>query len=302
GLGLGILAGNVPALAVQVALPALAVGRPVLLKSSRREPLLAAALVHLLTRARPELATAVAAATWPGGDSSLEEELLATARTVVAYGGRAALSDLGRRHDELVGRGPMVSLAVVGRDAAIAPTAAGLARDVALFEQRGCLSVVAVWVEGGNDASEAEAADAMADAVAGELCSLADRWPPPRRDAATLAAVQQMRRDAELRGARVLPLEVAVGSVVSESDPHYRPVPEARFVRVHPTGALERLPPTLSPLAGHVQGVALAGERAWSLAEDLERLGVRRLARPGELQRPDALWANGERHLIEELV
>lgn len=306
GLVLAVLAGNVPGLAVQVALPALAVRRPLLLKSSRREPLLSAALVDLVAAARPELADALAAATWPGGETALEKELLATARTVVAFGGRAALDDLGRRHAELVGRGPMFSVAIVGRDAELAPTAAALAEQIALFEQRGCLSVVAVWVEdpsaAASDGPSVGRASEMAGALADALRQLADRWPPPERDAATLAAIQQMRRDAELRGARVLPLDLAAGSVVLEPEVAYRPVPEARAVRIHAVDSLERLPAILEPLAGRIQGVALAGQRARALGDALRSLGVRRLVPPGELQRPDALWANGERHLIEELI
>ena len=57
-----ILAGNLPALAVQPLLPALALRRPVLLKSPSAEPLFAPAFLEALTRREPRLAGAVAAA------------------------------------------------------------------------------------------------------------------------------------------------------------------------------------------------------------------------------------------------
>ena len=94
---LAVLASNLPALAVQPLLPALALRRPVLLKSPSSEPLFAPAFLAALTRREPRLAGAVAAATWPGGDAELEAPLLAAAGAVVAYGGAEALADLARR-------------------------------------------------------------------------------------------------------------------------------------------------------------------------------------------------------------
>src|ERR1700724_669400 len=173
-----VLASNLPALAVQPLLPALALRRPVLLKSPSSEPLFAPAFPAALTRRGPRLAGAVGAATWPGGDAELEAPLLAAAGAVVAYGGAEALADLARRAPgkRFVGYGPKMSLAAVelGSGAA-APEAlaADLARDVALFDQRGCLSVVAVYVAGGLDA-----AARLAGHLEAALAGLAALWPP----------------------------------------------------------------------------------------------------------------------------
>src|SRR6185295_13814049 len=71
------LASNLPALAVQPLLPALALRRPVLLKSPSAEPLFAPAFLEALVRREPRLAGAVAAAAWPGGEEELEAPVLA---------------------------------------------------------------------------------------------------------------------------------------------------------------------------------------------------------------------------------
>src|SRR3954451_5778506 len=91
---LAVLASNLPGLAVQPLLPALAVGRPVLLKSPSAEPLFAPAFLAALARREPRLGAAVAAATWAGGDEGREAPLLAGVGTVLAYGHRGALDDL----------------------------------------------------------------------------------------------------------------------------------------------------------------------------------------------------------------
>lgn len=330
-----VLASNLPALAVQALLPALAAGRPVLLKSPAAEPLFAPALLAALARREPRLGLATAAVTWRGGDAALEAPLLAAAGRVVAYGGAATLADLERRAPgKLVGFGPKTSLAVVApldglgpADSAaiadlagpagladmaglggLAAVAAGVARDVALFDQRGCLSVAAVYVAG-----DLHEATRFAELLEAELARLALLWPPGQAvgdgggagaaaAAAELAAVQQVRLEAELRGLRRSALAPLAGTVLVEPEPEMRPSPGWRTVRVHPLADLDRLPGILAPWRGRLQGAALAGAAAWELAPRLAGLGVSRCAAPGALQAAGAAWNNGGVDLLQELA
>jgi hypothetical protein len=284
---LAVLASNLPGLAVQPLLPALLARRPVLLKSPSAEPLFAPAFLAALARREPRLAGALAAATWPGGDVSLEAPVLAGVGTVLAYGEAAALEDLERRAPgKVVGYGPKTSLAIVDGSADLRETAEGLARDVALFDQRGCLSVVAVYTAG--DAEE------LAERLAGELLDLARRWPPgPAATPQVSAAVQHIRFEAEMRGLRQFALSLREGTVIVDPKLDFRPSPGLRTVRVHPLEDLSRLPWLLTPWRGRLQGAALAGEGAWALEPRLAELGISRLGAPGELQSPDATWHNG---------
>ena len=286
-----VLAANLPALAVQPLLPALALRRPVLLKSPSAEPLFAPAFLAALARREPRLAGALAAAAWQGGDTRLEEPVLAAAGTVLAYGDAPALADLERRAPgKVVGYGPKTSLAVLGK----AAVAGDLAQDIALFDQRGCLSVAAVYAAGD--------AETLAAGLETALAELARRWPPGPADPAAQAAVQQIRLEAEMRGLRRPTLPLAAGTVLLDPDPAFRPTPGLRTVRVHPLADLERLPGLLAPWRGRLQGAALAGEDAWGLAPELEELGISRCARPGDLQSPDARWHNGGIDPLEALA
>lgn len=292
-----VLASNLPGLAVQPLLALLALRRPVLLKSPSAEPLFAPAFVAALAAREPALAGALAAATWPGGDRALEAPVLAGVERVIAYGERESLEDLERRAPgKLVAYGPKTSLAVIAKDAVSADVATGLAEDVALFDQRGCLSVAAVYTDG--DAA------ALARHLAAALAELAERWPPGPPAAAELAAVQQARLEAELRGSEIVRVgaALAAGTVIVEADPDFRPSPGLRTVRVHRVGELASLPELLSPWRGLLQSAALAGDAAWALAASLEELGISRCAAPGELQSPDALWHNGGVHPLEVLI
>ncbi|HZF08820.1 MAG TPA: acyl-CoA reductase [Thermoanaerobaculia bacterium] len=291
---LAILAANLPALAVQPLLPALALGRPVFLKSPSAEPLFAPAFLAALVRREPRLGAALAAATWPGGDAELEAPVLAAVETILAYGGDEALDDLERRAGRpatLVRYGPKTSLAVVGREADPAEIAPGLARDVALFDQRGCLSIVAVYLEG-----TAKEARELAARLGEELTGLARRWPPGPPEPGAAAAVQQLRRTAVMRGFLTTPFAapIAAGTVLVEPHPTFQISPGLRTVRVHPLRDLAGLPDLLAPWRGRLQGAAITGVAETSeLLNALTALGVSRIAAPGDLQSPDASWHNG---------
>lgn len=285
---LAILASNLPALAVQPLWPALALRRPILLKSPSAEPLFVPAFLAALVRREPRLEPAVAAASWTGGDERLEAPALASADTVIAYGDEPALADLRRRAPgKLVEYGPKTSLAVVSD----ADAAEDLARDVALFDQRGCLSVAAIYTTCDPEALAIRLEDA-----------LSHLWPPGPADPASLSVVQQMRLEAEMRGLRRPRLPIAVGTVLVEPQPAFRPSPGLRTVRIHPVTDFSRLPDVLAPWRGRLQGAALAGEDAWRLAPALAGLGISRCAAPGELQSPDVTWHNGGIHPLRALV
>lgn len=289
GSVLVVLASNLPGLAVQPLWPVLALRRPVLLKSPSAEPFFAPAFLDALTRREPRLKEAVAAATWRGGEEEFEAVILKRVTTVIAYGDEPALADLERRAPgKVVGYGPKTSLAVVGNDPE------GLARDVALFDQRGCLSVAAVYTSGNPEE--------LARRLAEDLAELSRRWPPGPADPAALAAVQQARLEAEMRGLWAADLPILSGTVLVDPDPAFRPSPGLRTVRVHPVADLDRLPAILSPWRGKLQGAALAGEDAWRLAPALAELGISRCAVPGELQSPDVTWHNGGIHPLYALV
>ncbi len=289
-----VLASNLPALAVQPLLPALALRRPTILKSPSSEPLFAPALVAALARREPALGRAVAAVTWPGGEAEIEAGVLAAAGRVLAYGERETVEDLERRAGgKVVAFGPKTSLAAISADAPPDAVAAGLSRDVALFDQRGCLSIQSVFTDGD--------ARALADALAAELERLAGELPPGPFLPAEAAGVQQLRAEADLRGLYRPPLAFEAGTVVVEPLPEFRPSPGMRSVRIQPLDDLERLPEILLAWEGQLQGAALAGAAAEALRPRLEALGLSRLVPPGELQSPDALWHNGGVHPLEAL-
>jgi len=282
-----VLASNVPGLAVQSLLPALLAGRPLLLRSSRREPLFAPALVDALVAREPALADAFAAVSWPSADDRLTAAAFDGTRRLLAYGDDAALGSLAARFGErIVTLGPRASVGLLAGDADLLSAGRAFARDIALLDQRGCLSVQAVYVVG--DARE------LAAALAFGLALEHRRLPPGPAEPAIAARVQQLRGEAALSGRLIDDLPTVAGTVVIADGLDFEPVPGLRTVRVHRVGALEDALAALDAWRGRLQGAALAGEEAVARGDEIAgRLELARVAAAGALQHAEAGWASG---------
>jgi hypothetical protein len=288
GLDVVILPGNLPALFLQQLARSLAARRSVLLKPSANDCGLAEAFVADLTERLPALTSRVSCRRWKGGDRGVEEAIFAVADRVIAYGDSPALTDLVRRTaKKLVRHGPKTSLAIstTGPSPALADA---VARDVSLFDQRGCLSA-SVFLAPATDI----------EAWGGELREALGRaaivLPPGAPDPTESLAVHQGRAEAAMRGARVLSLDgVAQGAVILERAGMPRPLPLLRTLQVLPLD--DRSPSTFTASRGSWQGLALVGEVSSQLrSEWLAATGVSRVAPAGQLQEADATWDDGER-------
>lgn len=270
-----LLAGSIPMPSILSLLAPLVVGSPVLAKCASRDPVTPGVVARSLRETDPELGACLEVVDFRGDDAE-RVAALCEADVVVATGSDETVARVrGRR---VLRHGHGLSVAAVGPDAC---PAAELALDVALWDQLGCLSPVAVY---------ARDADAVAEALAEALEVVERRLPrgsvAPR--AATLAVNE--RDAAELRGARV---RTGAGwTVVREADAAPRPAPLHRFVRVHPADAVEDLLAALAPMGPHLAGVALAGFGAETkrAVEGVVGLGASWVCPPGRLQTPPLAW------------
>jgi len=276
-----VLASNVPALAVHAIALACLAGAAVLVKSGRADRVSGPAFRRALEAEDAELAATVVATSWTGGDVETERALLAHADVVVATGGDATVAAIAQRlGSRVVTHGERTSVAVVGRDASRNADAVthAVARDVALHDQRGCLSPIAVYVAGD--------VHAVASQLAAALETVGDELPPGPLEPAERAAHRTAVAEAEWAGATVLP-GVHGTVLVDAASQQLRPSPGRRTVWVLPLSSLEEALP-----AGRIECVGLAGVAPDAGA--LRRLGVSRVCAPGHMQRPPLAWPRGQ--------
>lgn len=288
-----LLAGALPTPTLLALIAPLALRSPVLAKTSQHDPVTARILARAIAATDPDLAEALEIVSFPGADAGRMQALL-DADCVVATGSDETIASLAGRVTpprRFVGYGHRVSAALLGRAALIGPglaeAARGLALDVALWDQLGCLSPVSVFVEGD--------AHAAAEAIASELAALATLLPRGHVPREAAVAFAHARGEAEMRAAAGQDVTLygdARWAVVRETDARPRPCPLHRFLRVHPVSGERALLEALRPLAPHLAGVAVAGfgSATAGLVAALAALGASRICAPGRLQAPPLAW------------
>jgi len=306
-----LLAGSIPMPTLLALIAPLALRSPVLAKCASRDPVTAPLVAQSIAETDALLGACIDVVDVPGSDAACTQALLA-ADCVMATGSDETIAAVAARVSpprRLVARGHKLSVAALGPAAtqgdALAAAAEALALDVALWDQQGCLSPIAIYVCG----DDAEAPDRVAAALAAALEAAEQRWPRGRVDASDAARFEHERAEAELRQASGR--RVAVWSdprkrfaVVREQDAAPRPAPLHRFVRVLPVHDADALLRAVLPLSKHLAAVAIAGFAAdpAGLASALLRRGASRTCAPGELQAPPLDWRNEGRGVLQPLA
>jgi hypothetical protein len=312
-LSFHVFSGNVPGVPVTSLIRTLLLKSPSLGKAASGEPLLAALFARALQEEDPQLGSALAVAYWAGGNPDLEEVALAGAEAVIAYGSDAAVESLRARTPagaRFLAYGHRLSLAVISRELTGgelgARTAAEAAEAVGTFDQQGCVSPHAIYVESGGGRSPAAWAALLAEA----LEALERRLPRGTVSPGESSAIRQLRARAEFAqisgdGTELHASERGTGwTVIHEPDPSFRASCLNRTVRVLPVDDLSQVPPLLADLASHLQtiGYAVPRGRMEPLAREFAAVGVSRLAPLRRMPWPPPEWHHDGRPPLRELV
>ena len=326
-LALHVGAGSVPGVTATSLIRSLLVKSPALVKPGRGDRVLPMLFARGLREADPEVGRGVAVEYWSGGEGgALEEEALERAGLVVAYGGNETIRALRARLPSttpLVAYHHRVSVGAIGRGMLGADGAPGgdagdsgdeaparrLAREAALavatFDQRGCVSPHAIWVEEGGETSPAE----WAGLLARELETVAADLPSGPPEPEVVSSVQQLRGAAEMRAAagkgdRVFGGSRGAWTVLYEEDPVFLPSCLGRTVRVKPLERLEDLTKHLAPFGSVLQTVALEAEsgRRVRLAGLLARVGATRVTTFRRQPWPPPWWRHDGKGPLEALI
>jgi hypothetical protein len=297
-----VLAGAIPLPTFVAIIAPLALRTPVLVKPSLHDPVSAALFARSLVERDPLLGACVEIATFHRDDvESLAalceaECVVATgsddAVAAVAHSFASAAASAGASPRRFTAYGHRSSLAMLGPDvthgATLANAAAALARDVALWDQLGCLSPLEVHVV----SAERNAAPRVAEALAEALAEAELRWPRGRIEASASAAIARERAEAEMRDAAVFASRGTEWSVISEANAERRDAPLHRFVRVQPSTSIDACLAALQPQRAQLAAVALAGfgSATAELGAALAELGASRICAPGTLQSPPLRW------------
>ena len=293
--------GTVPGVTATALIRALLVGSPTLVKPGAGDRALPELWARGISEVDPELGSAAAVRYWPGADDpELLRAALEEADAVVVYGSdrtvraiREALSEETR----LIAYPHRIGLAAIGRDLLDSERARRLAHELAMavatFDQRGCVSPHAVYVEEGGETTPEE----FAELVAEGLSALHGEYPPGEPDEDEAAQAGQWRGAQEMRAAadprvRYLSRSGEDWAVVYDPGAGFAPSCLRRSLWVRSLEDLDRLPDRLRPAGRFLQTLGLETERTdrATLERALRETGVTRICPVAEIPWPRAWW------------
>jgi acyl-CoA reductase-like NAD-dependent aldehyde dehydrogenase len=265
-----VLAGNVFSASARPMFLPLLCGSAVLAKASSIDDVLPRHLQRALQAIDPRLGAALAVATFARGDREREAALLRGADLVSAYGSNETVAELGERisaDTRLLAHGHGLGVIAIGADAltdvaAARTLAARAARDLAAYDQRGCLSPQAVLVQEGAAVDAPTFARLLHEA----LQALGDGFARGSLPSDAAAAQVQWRGVAAAVG------ELHVGAESAVSYEGYGPLrgsPGYRNVAVYECADLGVMRARLLPLGAALKALGIAGPRAHRALADL---------------------------------
>jgi hypothetical protein len=308
-----VMPGNVPGAGLHEVVAALLSGSAVLIKTASGEPLFFPEFARLVATIDGRISARIAVFNWGRGDSDLTAALRQSCDRLVVFGGDDTVANLqdsaGSRgsggsglSQAFTGFGSRVSGAIVtheavAKDSTQRAIAKLVARDVTLFEQRGCLSPHHVFVED-NDGGQA---CGFAACLAQEMAALARELPPPRSlGLEPASAVRRARESARWRGLGGQQVRLWEGgalgwTVIYDRDSPFRVSPGFRTVCVSPFNGAASLESRLQPVKGQIEAFALAGADSGTapIHAMLEKFGATYVCRPGAMQSPPLDWPHG---------
>ncbi len=314
-----IAAGNVAGAGIHEIAIALIAGAAVVVKTASAEPIFFAEFARTLAEVDRDAGARIEVLQWSRARTDLTAALIANCERVVAYGDDLTIESLQSRPN-VIGFGSRVSAAVIAPGAMTSVRIHGvtelLARDVALFEQLGCLSlhhVFAVSPDGG-------AARELAIRMSAALERLRDSMPPPRiplRDAAEIRGVRERARWRRIAGE---PVELFEGrglewTVIFEprpsafapksvGDDSFKVSPGFRTVHVTAVRDLGEFRDRIAGILGRIEAMAVAGHEneAADLRVTIGATGIPYVCAPGEMQSPPLDWRHGGGAFLDMMV
>ena len=299
-----ILPGNIPGVSVISLVCGLLAKSANLAKVSAEEILLPVLFARSLQKSRPELARALAILYWDPASSEITEAAFQKAELAVVYGSDPTIEQVRKMIPSRLRalfHGNRLSLGIVARESVGPEIAEAAALDVALYDQRGCLSPHLYYIEEGGAASPLEFAQWVAQA----LYTLSFRLPKGRTSQEEAAQIQQLRGALPLKGGKVFPSPAGVDwTVLYDPDPSFALSPLARTVWIKPVSHLSEIPPRLEAVRPFLQaaGIAIPMERRSEMVLSLAKMGIGRFCPIGKMQKPPMTWRHDGRFRLLDFL
>ena len=268
---------------------------------------------HSIYQIDSKLGACLEIAEWRGGNRDLENVLFAQADCLTATGSDetlAAIRALLPAKVRFLGYGQRVSFGFVAREVLrvemVAEIVSRAADDVVAWDQNGCLSPHAIYVEERG----AVESDKFAALLAAELMQREAAEPRGKISVEESAAIASRRAIYEVIVAHRADAKIwsspysTAWTVVFEHDVRFQFSCRNRFIYVKPVPDLAAVLQGVDEIHGQVStvGVAAPPEKNRELAQRFARWGATRICPLGQMQNPPLTWRHDGRPSLGDLI
>lgn len=270
-------------------------------------PLLWLKAIHEVDR---EFARTLAVGYWPREEERLTKLACREADAVVVFGTDESVSNVRRLcppERKLLAHGAKLSFAVVGKESldllsSAEIAARELAYDFSVYDQQGCLSPRAAFIEQGGAVSPRQ----FALLLRGEMLEAAGRLPRRELSLEESAALARSRDEALIEAAsggnaQLVSKAADPFLITLRSARTYTPGCLNRYADLRVFEEGEELESALAPYRARISAIGVSGEDdRWS--ELYRRLRVPRVCPTGQMQKPPLGWTHDGRLTLLDLV
>lgn len=268
---------------------------------------------HSLYDADHKLGACLELAAWRGGNEPLERALFDEAGCVTATGKEETLAAIRQRlpgKARFLGYGARVSFAYIAHEVLSGMHARKIAeraaRDIAAWNQLGCLSPHVIYVQAGGAVLPEKFAEMLA-AVMKEREASEPRGDLPVETAAVIAsrrAIYELRAAHSPETRQWMSQNSTAWTVVYEADPRFQTSCLHRFIYVKEVKDLTETLQSADAVRGKIStvGLAVPEHKAQEFATELGRWGATRVCPLGQMQNPPLSWRHDGRPALGDLV
>ncbi|MGI8905018.1 MAG: acyl-CoA reductase [Candidatus Sumerlaeaceae bacterium] len=303
-----VLAGNLFVSGIESITTAMLAGAASLVRCSSADLVYPALWQKAVHQVFPLWGDAIHVTHWPTENAESTAAACSASDAVIAFGSDdsvAAVRALTPIRVPFIPHGTKVSFALVSAEALRenpADIAARLAYDFSVYDQQGCLSPRAAFIE----ACDSGTLSRFRETFVSEMRSLEQQLPPGPKDLAQSAALARERNEAMIETALDETTELwstAGDRFVATVRPiaMYQPGSVNRFADLRVFRDIAELQAALAPYRGIISTLGVTGTAGeWrAIADDLR---VDRICSLGEMQKPPLGWTHDGRQPLADLL
>jgi hypothetical protein len=308
-----IAAGNIPNPTLMSLTLGLLTRSAQFVKCASGAALLPRLFAHSIYEMDHKLGACLELAEWRGGNAALETALFAEADCVTATGNDETLGAIRSQLPvkvRFLGYGQRVSFGLVAREVLreeeITRIISATVDDIVAWDQNGCLSPHAIYVEERG----AVESDQFAELLAVELAKREAAEPRGNISLEAAAVIASKRAIYETIAAHRADAKIwssqnsTAWTVVFEHDTRFQFSPLNRFIYIKPVPDVAAVLQGVDAIHGKVStvGIAAPPEKFRDLAGQFARWGATRICPLGRMQHPPLTWRHDGRPALGDLI